>query len=122
MPCPTPNPGLMTIFAEALERTDPAERAAYLDRACGGDADLRRRVEALLAAHAGAGRFLEPDATGALDATAAGGRRRRPRARSLRTRPTGDRGDRGDAPTGREPVRRRRDWARSSPAGTRWSR
>jgi serine/threonine protein kinase len=56
------NPGLMTIFAEALELSDPAARAAYLDRACGGDAALRQRVEALLAAHAGAGRFLEPDA------------------------------------------------------------
>src|SRR6266540_1775745 len=52
------NPGLMTIFAEALEAD---ARAAYLDRACGGDAALRGRVEALLAAHAGAGRFLEPD-------------------------------------------------------------
>ncbi len=61
---PDPDPGLMTLFTEALERTDPADRAAYLERACGGDADLRRRVEVLLAAHAGAGRFLEPDATG----------------------------------------------------------
>src|SRR5947209_3064831 len=51
----------MTIFAAALEVPDPAARAACLDRACGGDAALRGRVEALLAAHAGAGRFLEPD-------------------------------------------------------------
>src|SRR5438552_11088762 len=51
----------MTIFGEALEQPDPAARAAYLGRACGGDAALRGRVEALLAAHAGAGRFLEPD-------------------------------------------------------------
>src|SRR5580704_3964199 len=58
------DPGLMTLFAEALERTDPADRAAYLDGACAGDAALRRRVEALLAAHDSAGRFLEPDATG----------------------------------------------------------
>jgi WD40 repeat protein/serine/threonine protein kinase len=56
------DPGLMTIFAEALEQSDPTARAAYLDRACGVDAALRARVEALLAAHAGAGRFLEPDA------------------------------------------------------------
>ena len=54
----------MTIFAEALERTDPAARAAYLDGACAGDAALRQRVEALLAAHDGAGRFLEPDSSG----------------------------------------------------------
>ena len=55
------NPGLMTIFAEALEQSDLAARAAYLDRACGADTALRQRVEALLAAHAGAGHFLEPD-------------------------------------------------------------
>ena len=47
---PDSNPGLMTLFTEALERSDPAERSAYLDRACRGDADLRRRVEELLAA------------------------------------------------------------------------
>ncbi len=62
---PDSDPGLMTIFGEALEQPDSAVRAAYLDRACGGDASLRQRVEALLAAHAGAGRFLEPDVTGA---------------------------------------------------------
>jgi hypothetical protein len=44
------NPDLMTLFAEALELTDPAARAAYLDLACGDDTALRRRVEALLAA------------------------------------------------------------------------
>src|SRR2546421_67454 len=56
-----PDANLLTIFGEALEHSDPAARVAYLDRTCGGDADLRRRVEALLAAHAGAGRFLEPE-------------------------------------------------------------
>src|SRR5262245_7377770 len=40
-----------TIFETALEKTAPAERAAYLEAACGGDADLRGRVEALLRAH-----------------------------------------------------------------------
>ena len=60
---------LMTIFAEALERTDPAARAAYLDRSCGDDAALRRRVEALIAAHDGAGRFLEGDPTGTSEPT-----------------------------------------------------
>src|SRR5437868_11623273 len=48
-----------TIFAAALELSDPAARAAYLDNACAGDADLRRQVEALLEAHAGAGHYLE---------------------------------------------------------------
>ena len=60
----------MTVFAEALERTDPAARAAYLDGACRDNAALRQRVEALLAAHDGAGRFLEPDSC-AMSETAA---------------------------------------------------
>ena len=58
---PDADPRLMTIFGEALEQPDPAARTAYLDRVCAGDAHLRRRVEALLTAHDGAGRFLEPD-------------------------------------------------------------
>ena len=65
------NPDLMTLFAEALELTDPAARAAYLDRACGDDAALRRRVEALLAAHDGAGRFVEGVTTDVSETTAA---------------------------------------------------
>jgi tetratricopeptide (TPR) repeat protein len=40
-----------TIFTNALTRATPADRAAYLAVACGADADLRRRVEDLLAAH-----------------------------------------------------------------------
>jgi serine/threonine protein kinase len=36
-----------------------AERAAYLDRACGDDAELRRLVEELLLSHEEAGSFLE---------------------------------------------------------------
>ena len=47
------------IFFEAVERDDPAERAAYLDEACAGDPALRRRVEALLQSHATAGDFLD---------------------------------------------------------------
>jgi hypothetical protein len=58
----------MTVFADALERTDPADRAAYLDGACMDNAPLRRRVEALLAAHDGAGRFLEGGTTGTVEA------------------------------------------------------
>jgi hypothetical protein len=60
-PMPDTNAALKSIFFEALERNDPAARAAYLDGACGDDAVLCRRVEALLAAHDGAGRFLEGD-------------------------------------------------------------
>ena len=40
---------LTTIFHDARER-EGAERAAYLDRACGGDAFLRAELESLLAA------------------------------------------------------------------------
>jgi serine/threonine protein kinase/tetratricopeptide (TPR) repeat protein len=50
-----------TIFLAALDRP-AAEWAAYLEAACAGEAGLRRRVEALLNAHAEAGHFLEPPA------------------------------------------------------------
>ncbi len=51
-----------TLFAEALARTDPAERAAFLEQACGGDVALRQRVEALLCSHEQAGSFLDKPA------------------------------------------------------------
>jgi serine/threonine-protein kinase len=47
-----------TIFAAALEKDSPAERAAYLDEACAGDAALRRQVEELLRAHTADADFL----------------------------------------------------------------
>ncbi|MEM7233098.1 MAG: serine/threonine-protein kinase, partial [Planctomycetota bacterium] len=40
---------LRAIFDSALDIIDPAERAGYLDKACGDDAALRSQVEALLA-------------------------------------------------------------------------
>src|SRR5215467_11616916 len=51
-------PGLKTIFNEALERPDGPERAAYLDEACRGDAELRAQVEGLLSDHERIGHFL----------------------------------------------------------------
>jgi hypothetical protein len=57
-----------TIFEAALGKHDPAERSAYLDRACGGDPGLRQRVEALLASHEQAGNFLERPAVAQLAA------------------------------------------------------
>jgi serine/threonine protein kinase len=82
---PDANRNLMTIFAEALERSDEAARAAYLHSACGDDAALRERVEALLAAHEGAGRFLEPDSC-AMSGTAAPETQGAPRASVPETR------------------------------------
>jgi serine/threonine protein kinase len=43
----------------AVEKKTPAERAAYLDGACGADPALRALVEGLLKAHEEAGSFLE---------------------------------------------------------------
>ncbi len=40
-----------TLFLNASDLSDPAERAAYLDRECGDDAELRARVEVLLRAN-----------------------------------------------------------------------
>ncbi len=56
---------LEAIFAAALARPSLPERAAYLEEACAGDLELRRRLEALLEAHDRAGSFLEkPPADG----------------------------------------------------------
>lgn len=54
------------LFEEALEHP-PAERAAFLDGACGSDTELRARVRALLDALAAADDFLAelPPATNA---------------------------------------------------------
>jgi WD40 repeat protein len=52
---------LERVFLSAVERP-PSERAAYLDRECGGDAELRLSVEQLLAAHDASGSFLDPPA------------------------------------------------------------
>jgi serine/threonine protein kinase/tetratricopeptide (TPR) repeat protein len=53
-----------SIFLAALEIDDPRERAAYLDTACNGNADLRRGVEALLAADGRSGSFMSGPAAG----------------------------------------------------------
>ena len=51
-------PNEESIFAEALAKP-PGDRGAYLDQACGGNAELLHRVLALLAAHEDSS-FLEP--------------------------------------------------------------
>jgi WD40 repeat protein/serine/threonine protein kinase len=48
-----------SIFGRALEIPTPAERAAYLDQACSGDARLRAEVESLLQAGEEAGGFFD---------------------------------------------------------------
>jgi hypothetical protein len=47
------------IFLKAREISDPKERAAYVGEACGGDADLRGRVQAMLRDSAGADAFFD---------------------------------------------------------------
>ena len=49
-----------TIFIAALDKPTEAERAAFLAEACAGDERLRRRVEALLRAHAEPDDILDP--------------------------------------------------------------
>jgi len=48
-----------SIFLAALEKSTPAERSAWLDRACGANTALRQRIETLLSRHDDAGSFLE---------------------------------------------------------------
>jgi len=55
----TTSPSAESIFFTALQKASPAERAVYLDEACHGDSDLRRRVERLLEAHPQVGSFLQ---------------------------------------------------------------
>jgi eukaryotic-like serine/threonine-protein kinase len=61
------------VFFAALEKAGPEERAAYLDEACAGNEALRRRVEALLAAHPQVGQFLERPVAEAEGVAALGG-------------------------------------------------
>ena len=58
-----------SLFLTASDLTDPAERAAYLERECGGDAELRARVEALLAADGGGAPVLGDGLTAAYELT-----------------------------------------------------
>jgi serine/threonine protein kinase len=51
-----------SIFLNALDREDPAARAAYLDEACAGRPELRQRIERLLRVQESMGTFLEVSA------------------------------------------------------------
>lgn len=48
-----------TIFLEALEKDNAEQRSAFLDEVCGGNRELRQRVDKLLSAYNDAGSFLE---------------------------------------------------------------
>jgi WD40 repeat protein/serine/threonine protein kinase len=54
------------IFHQALARSLPEERAAYLEQACAGNPALRASIEALLRANVGAGGFMDHAAPGLL--------------------------------------------------------
>jgi serine/threonine protein kinase/tetratricopeptide (TPR) repeat protein len=56
------NPRTESLFWSALAIPSPEERARYLDQACGGDPQLRGRLEELLAAYPKVEGFLEPPA------------------------------------------------------------
>jgi eukaryotic-like serine/threonine-protein kinase len=63
------------VFTDALKLATPAERAAFLDRACAGDPALRAAVDCLLRAHDRHPDFLErpiETLSGTLAATTAG--------------------------------------------------
>src|SRR5947207_1507561 len=51
-----------SILAAAVEMSSEAERRRFVDQACGGDGELRRRVEQLVEDHFRAGSFLEAPA------------------------------------------------------------
>src|ERR1700754_691898 len=48
----------IAVFTEALQLS-AGERKLFLDRECGGDLELRQRIEALLRSHERVGNFLE---------------------------------------------------------------
>jgi hypothetical protein len=48
-----------SIFIQAIEGHSPEEWNGYLEVACGGDLELRRRAEALLKAHVGEDAILD---------------------------------------------------------------
>jgi hypothetical protein len=52
---------VQAVFLEAVDLPE-ADRAAFLDRACGTEGELRRRVELLLKAHDAPGSFLRQPA------------------------------------------------------------
>jgi serine/threonine protein kinase len=60
-------PNVRSVFGRVLEIESPGERAAYLNEACGDNADLRSEVESLLEAIDKAGNFMKQPAAPGID-------------------------------------------------------
>ena len=54
--------GQIEMLYHSAATLQPGERAAYLERACGGDPELRQEVESLLAHDKQAENFIESPA------------------------------------------------------------
>jgi eukaryotic-like serine/threonine-protein kinase len=61
----------LDLFAAAIAIADPGERGALLDRECGGDSNLRRRLDQLLDAHARSHQLFDAPHGANLDETTA---------------------------------------------------
>jgi eukaryotic-like serine/threonine-protein kinase len=69
-PHPTTLQAERELFLDALEKTDPGEREAFLLSSCAGNQQLRRRVEELLAEQESVGNFLDQPAWAATGTSA----------------------------------------------------
>src|SRR5262245_3948586 len=58
----TDKPNVDTIFCSAVEIESATERRAFLDNACGTDAEVRRQVERLIHAQFRGGRIIDSPA------------------------------------------------------------
>ncbi|MBS0261718.1 MAG: serine/threonine protein kinase, partial [Planctomycetes bacterium] len=56
---PENSPNLDSLFLAALEITTADDRAAFVERSCGADHELRQELEKLLRSHEQAGSFLD---------------------------------------------------------------
>ena len=67
---PTDPRRVKELFLAALDLPEPADRPAFLDRECGDDGELRRRLDDLLAAHDQPASELDRPIAASLQATA----------------------------------------------------
>ena len=58
-----------SIFLSALEKEDEQDQARWLDKVCGSDSELRKRVESLLHCHREVNSFLEKPVMAGIDIT-----------------------------------------------------